>query len=517
MLINFSGHEVCSNHNLFAVEDIGDDLISGSLAVKVSLKESIPDAVQQTVILHGERLPSTCGGHFSRCNIIFVTNPIQSSSNVSVLLVPLRRGVAQIVYTVDIENGTLQMISYNVLELPHQISACQITALFDLTKLTTPPIHFIHTGSFIPQAVALCLSEIDPVDVRLINVSIDFNNVSRSSLSPLTNQVFARLSSPEVVSNFVFLSDLPRCLSEHFNSLMYYFENSHVGLFDVVSEDLSPAEQYTLFYDGTRREFICSSPRQLVRVSDKVLVIYCNDSSAEVDMCLFTSSTVQNTNIHKLADGIPYFCSEDMKTFVTLSGKMVSFNSSLSVVNHSLPLVANEDVYIGNCIRGKDGDVDTLFFVATSSLGNTYIVSLGEDDREYERTIVLEERSVDDSLSFVQHQIYERDLIVFNNGSYTILLNASCHNPTTIDHKHHLSLVIPATGHYPCTCPIRASDTKLCDGTECVPSREEDSATNRTPTNTIYIVIAAAVVLFITIIVAVLVVFLKKTKVQRLR
>ena len=418
----------------------------------MTVRDSLTAATQQTLVLHGERLPSTCGDHFTKCNLTFVTDP---SSSTSVLLVPLRRGVALIEYKLR-ENQTLCLSSHKVLKLPSQINNCQITTLLDLTNFDTS--NLVLFGRSIPPIVGLCLNNSGAVDVQPMSISIDFTNISSSSLLPFVDDVLVRLASEGVISNFVFLLDLPQCLFDYFSSLTYYFEGSQVGLFDVAAdEQIDRVEKYTLFYEGTNREFICSDPRQLVRISDNVLIVYCKEGSAQLDICRFTISSVEDVKIHEVSDGVPYYCSDDMTSFVTVNGKIVTYNynSSFSVINRTLPLVTGEEVYIGNCIESGNSEYGSVYFALTTTQGNKYLVDLREDLGENKAAVILEERDIN-SPSFVPHHVYDDQIVVYNNKSTTVFFNTSCQNPVTIDHRYHLSLVVPGEGVYPCTCSSRA-------------------------------------------------------------
>lgn len=235
--------------------------------------------------------------------------------------------------------------------------------------------------------------------------------------------------------------------------LTYYFDRCLLGLFDVTSQEYTGAEEYTMYYEGTSQEFICLVPRQLVRISKEKLVVYCEDMSAEVDTCYFTRRSVENVKYYKATDGgVPYYCSNDGSSFVsvTVSGEELILNSTISMIRKPtiVNLLPNESVYFGDCI--KNGD--EMYFVFTSNFDNTYLIDL-----QKEHTTML--NGNDHTSAFVRHQVYnDSKLILYNNGSSTVLYNASCQtNPyvIVIDHPYHLSLHIISEDrlHYPCTCP----------------------------------------------------------------
>ena len=241
------------------------------------------------------------------------------------------------------------------------------------------------------------------------------------------------------------------------NSLTYYIDTSRIGQFDVIS--VGDANEFTLLYQGNNWE--CNNPRQLIRISDLMLIIYCEDSSAEINMCEFGGHSVEISKLHEASSetGIPYYCSSDTSSFVAVNNGTITYmyNSSFSVVSRNLSLVADEDVYIGNCIQNGD----EIFFVFTTTLDNVYLFNLSRDNINEEGAILL--AGVNNNASFIQHHLYyDNDIIVYNNGSYTVLYNISCQNSVaSIDHQHQLSLVIPSEGQHPCTCrrPSSATDT----------------------------------------------------------
>ena len=413
----------------------------------MSSKDFVNGSIQQSVMIDGEHLPTTCGEHYSRCNMTLVTNLATSTS---VLLVPIQRGIAQI--ELQHVNQTFKLNQeYHVLF--QDINSCQITTLLDLAEFIDRR-DIINSGTPIPRIVGLCLNENGVMNVRLMSITIDFMNISRSSVSVYADHIHVRLTSLETISNFIYFSDLPDCWLEQLNSQTYYFERSKIGLFDVTG--VGDAEEYISYQEGTNQEFLCLHPRQLIRVSDMVLIIYCEDGSAEINMCGFSGNSVY-VKLHEANDGIPYYCSSDMNSFVTVINKTIIFNSSLSVVSRNLPLTADEDVYFGTCIQNSDN----VFFVFTSTLGNTYLFNLSSQDLSEGEAILFMERGVNNA-SFVQHQVPQyyskNNIIVFNNGSSTVLYNTSCQTPiATINHQHHLSLVVPDEGQHPCICHKRSS------------------------------------------------------------
>ena len=227
----------------------------------------------------------------------------------------------------------------------------------------------------------------------------------------------------------------------------YIHDRSKIGQFDLTG--LDSATDYTLHHrdQGTSQNFYCDNPRQLVRISDQILIIYCENSSAEIDVCNLGGSSVEVTNVHQADSqtGIPYYCSSEMSSFVAVNGTTVTYGNSsqVSIVSRNLPLNAssNEGVYFGNCL--KDGD--KVLFFCTTTLGNIYLVNLSSQDLSEEEAVLLVERGVN-SATFVQHQLYfDNNIVIYNNGSSSMVYNISCQNYIArIYHQYQLSLVIPS-------------------------------------------------------------------------
>ena len=293
---------VCSVNNVIIAEDTHG-------GVKLTYKDSTPNSVAQSLVLP-EHLPSVCGAHFLRCNMISIPDPLIPKDH-SILLVPVRRGVMLIQY--EVVNGTLAFGTHYNLELPWQVrGACQIATLVDLTGV-------IDWNNLRPAApphvIGVCLNDSGAVNIQKMSIKINFSNISSSSLSQHAYNVPIALNYPGTVSNFVSFVDLPQCWAEQANMLTYYFDRCLLGLFDVTSQ--TAAEEYTMYYEGSQ-EFICPVPRQLVRISKEKLVVYCENISAEVDTCYFTRRSVENVRYYKANDGgVPYYCSSDGSTFVS--------------------------------------------------------------------------------------------------------------------------------------------------------------------------------------------------------
>lgn len=426
---------------------IAEEFMSGqnTTAVRVTLKHFSNQSNEQSLPIPGVRLPTNCGRHFSRCNMTLVTNHTTASS---ILLVPLQQGIAQIEYS-DI-NRTLQE-TYHILRLPSEvINSCQVTTLLDITEFTNQRSIINIIGQPLPRVLGICLNE---NGIKLINVTIDFENVLGSSLSLYMSSAFnPSVTSP--LSNFLYTSDLPYCWLENVNSLTYYVDTTRIGLFDVTG--IGDVDDFTLLYQGANQE--CNNPRQLIRISDLMLVIYCEDSSAEINMCNFGAHSVEISKLYEANSetGIPYYCSSDMYSFVMVNNRTITYNSSFSVVSRNLSLAADEDVYIGNCIQNGD----EVFFVFTTTLGSVYLFNLTRQDISEEEVIL---GGVNNNVSFIQHHLYyNNDIVVYNNGSATILHNITCRDSiATINHQYQLSLVVPNEGQHPCTCrrPSSATDT----------------------------------------------------------
>ena len=401
----------------------------------MSLKNSLPDSSQWTVTLPDQHLPSVCGPQFSHCNMILINDPTMSTQQ-SVLAFSVVGGVALILH--DMINGTLQFVSYHILELSSaQIgdSGCEITTLIDFSDsaaVRNPP-----------SAIGLCLNE---VNIRKVNILIDFNNLSRSSLSRSIYDIPISLhSAPRNLSNFVSITNnLPLCWDGLLNSLIYYFEQSNFGLFDAIGQD-NELDTYTLYYDDGEI-FVCLLPRQLVRISQQNLIMYCDNVTAEIDMCEFSGSSVRNVRFYnESSDGVPYYCSPDMSTYVTVSGKTVTFNST---VNRTLPLMPNESVYFGNCIQNGDN----VLFTFTTTINNFYVLDLQQEDAVL---LKVESRTI-----LAQYQVYNEN-ILYTNGSSTMFYNTSCRNEPhriIIDHPYHLALHTLGEGLQSCSCPQQVAD-----------------------------------------------------------
>ena len=393
----------------------------------MTYKDSLPESSQQSISLPNEHLPSICGTHFSRCNMILMNN---SALPRAVLVLPVERGVALISLLYDTTNGTVQLELYHVLELTSAQTGdtmCQITTLYDFSDATMGGV---------PGVIGLCLNE---VNIRRMSVTIDFSDLSRSSLSRLTYDVPITLYSPRNLSNFVSITNnLPLCWAGLLSTLTYYFEESSFGLFDIISQENYP-EEYTVYYSNGQK-FVCSLPRQLIQIAEQNLIMYCENMTAEVDMCEFSGSSVRNVKFYNESNGgVPYYCSSDMSSYVMVSGETVTFNST---INRTLPLMSNESVFFGDCITGGDG----ILFAVTTTIGNVYLLDLQQEDG-----VVLKVRN---QPIFAQHQVYNES-ILYTNGSSTVLYNTSCRTDPhriVIDHPYHLALHTLGEGTQSCSC-----------------------------------------------------------------
>ena len=440
--------------------------------VRVTHKNSLPESIQQSIPLSDERLPSVCGTHFSHCNMILVDNSVLSHA--TVLVVPVRRGVALISVLYDMVNGTLQLESYHVLELTSaQVgeTMCQITNLYDLSDATTRDV---------PGVIGLCLNS---EEIRRISITIDFNNLSRSALSQFTYDMPITLHPPGKLSNFVSITNnLPHCWEGILSTLTYYFEQSNFGLFDVTSQEDYP-EEYTVYYTDDQK-YVCSAPRQLVRVSEQNLIMYCENLTAEIDMCEFSGASVRNVKFYNESNGgVPYYCSSDMATYVMVSGETVTFNST---INHTIPLISNESVYFGDCFTSGD----RVFFALTTTIGNIYLLDLQQEDG-----VLLKVRS-QPILNFAQHQVFNES-ILYTNGSSTVLYNASCQSDPhriVIDHPYHLAVLSLDEGTQSCSCSQQV--IYMYDPTtEPGPGNEQSDST----------ILIIVIVLIVTVVTAVVV------------
>ena len=310
----------CRISSLFVAQDMGN-------GVCVSHKTSHPESIQQSITLPDEHLPSICGTHFSRCNMILVNN---SAFPRVILVVPVQRGVALISVLYDnVANETLRFELYHVLEVSSaQVgeTMCQVTTLYNFLDTTL--------GRDAPGVIGLCLNE---VNIRRVSIMIDFNNISRSTLSRFPYDTPITLQSPGAakLSNFVSVTkNLPLCWQGILSTLTYYFERSNFGLFDVISQEDYP-EEYSVYYSDNK-EYVCSTPCQLVHVFEQTLIMYCENMTAEVDMCEFSSGYVRNVKFYNESNGgLPYYCSLDMSSYVMVSGETVTFNNS--TINRTVP------------------------------------------------------------------------------------------------------------------------------------------------------------------------------------
>ena len=413
--------------------------------VRVTHKNSLPESIQQSIPLPNERLPSVCGTSFSHCNMILVDNSVLSHA--AVLVVPVQRGVALISVLYDIVNGTVQLESYHILELTSaQVgeTMCQITTLYDFSDATTRDV---------PGVIGLCLNS---VEIRRISITIDFNNLSRSALSQFTYDMPITLHPPGKLSNFVSITNnLPLCWEGILSTLTYYFEQSNFGLFDVTSQEDYP-EEYTVYYTNDQK-YVCSAPRQLIRVSEQNLVMYCENLTAEIDMCEFSGTSVRNVKFYNESNGgVPYYCSSDMSTYVMVSGKMVTFNST---INRTIPLMSNESIYFGDCFTSGD----RILFALTTTIGNIYLLDLQQEDG-----VLLK---VSSQPVFAQHQVFNES-ILYANGSSTVLYNTSCQSDphrVVIDHPYHLAALSLGEGTQSCSCSqevVHESTTEPGPGNE---------------------------------------------------
>jgi hypothetical protein len=243
-------------------------------------------------------------------------------------------------------------------------------------------------------------------------------------------------------------------------------------------------------------------------------MIYCENGSAEINVCNFGGFSVEVTNVREANGqmGIPYYCSSEMSSFVTVNGTTIMYgNSSVSIVSYNLPLIANnEDVYFGKCIE----DGDKVFFICTTTLGSTYLVNLSSQDLDEEEAILLMERGVN-SATFVQHQLYfDDDIVVYNNGSSTMLYNISCQNfITTVNHQYQLSLVVPSEGQHLCTCRKLTSDSGRTTTVTPSDSNNDNNNTGKTIGIVVGVIVAVIIIIIsIAIIVPIAVLACKKVK-----
>lgn len=451
--------ETCTNVLAFAAEEV---VSNNTFTVRVTLKDS-SQADQPPALIPGARLPTNCGNHFSRCNLTLLAN---TTTATSVLLVPLHQGIAQIVYRHV--NDTLQLEMHRILPLPSQVmNSCQVTTLLNITEFVDQRQITDIIGS-LPHAIGICLGENGAMNARLISISVDFMNASKSFLSVYRSNVFSNIqvASLSTVSNFLFTSRIAECWLDIVRSVTNYIhDGSRIGQFDLTG--VEGAYDYTLLREGTDQEFLCDNPRQFVRISDQILIIYCENGSAEINVCDLGGSTVEVTNIRE-TNNQPYYCSSDMSSFVSVNGRTIMYgNSSLSVVRRNFPLAEDEGVYFGDCILNSD----EVLFISTTTRGSTYLFNLSRQDLDEEEAVLLLERGVN-SAAFIQHKLYlDGTIILYNNGSSTLLHNVSCRNSiATIDHQHHLSLVVPSERQHPCTCR-RPSLVMITDTTTPPPSQ----------------------------------------------
>ena len=446
---------------MFVVKEISrlDENGSNVTGVSIIFKDT-GVAGEEALFILGEGLPSACGDHFTRCNMTLLTESTISTSPTSLLLVPLQRGVAQVVY--EKVNNTLQLVTHHILPLPSQVNNCQLTSLLDLREIPERLLEEFSVDRI--DVVGLCLNETSPVEVPLVNISIDFAIPSKSRVLPFVNDALRQPPrSPGVLSNFVPWLDKPRCLS-FFLSPMYYFRSSTIGLFDATNSE--GTQEFFLYYPATTTMFVCPSPRRLIRISDDTLVVYCDNGSAEINICNFVGDSVEDVSIREASDGVRYFCSGDMDNFVSVSNRVATFNSSTgTAVNVSLPLASDEEVYIGSCLPSSNGDSNDVRFMFTSTQGNTFLV---ENLEGSETAVIIQERGVSNP-SFVHHQVYG-ELAVYNNGTNTVLLNASCLNGVTLEHQFSLSLVVPGEGVHRCDCRGREPGPDVTTAPEHTPS-----------------------------------------------
>ena len=451
----------------------------------MTFKNSLPNSSQQSIALQNEHLPTLCGTHYSRCNMILLeSNPTISRS---VVAFPIRKGVALI--SLDNVNGSLHLGLHHILQLlPSQFgdSGCQITTLVDLSDSANARRNS-------PQVIGLCVNE---VNIQRANILIDFNNLSRSTVSPYATDLPVPLYSYSVgnLSNFVSItSNLPICWAEILNSVTCYFDQSTLGLLDVSSEYENAPEEYTV-KSGSNQRFVCSKPRQLARVSEQTLAMYCENVTAEIDMCQFMSNSVGAVRFHdEFNGGVPYPCSPNVGSNVTVSGKTITFNSTL---NRTIPLMSNESVFFGHCISIRD----RVLFALTSTIGNVYLLDLLQNDGVLLKVIT---RS---GTMFALHQVYNES-VLYANGSSTMLYNTSCPEEpyrVTIDHPYHLALHTVGDRRQPCFCSSHIFDST----TESGPGNHPPDKTSITVI--ISIVIVTLLLLPIVITCAVLIPLLYK-------
>ena len=236
-----------------------------------------------------------------------------------------------------------------------------------------------------------------------------------------------------------------------------------------------------LQYYSNGQKFVCSLPCQLIHVSKQNLIMYCKNVTAEIDMCEFYGNSVRNVKFYNESKGgVPYYWSPDMSTYIMVSGKIVTFNST---INRTLLLMSNESVFFGDCITDGDG----VLFAVTTTIGNIYLLDLQQEDG-----VVLKVRN---QPVFAQHQVYN-DSILYTNGSSTVLYNTSCQtDPHRICHRSSIPprIVYAGEGTQSCSC----SQQIVQDFTTELGPENELSDKN-------FIIIVVILLVFVTIMIAVL-------------
>ena len=116
--------------------------------------------------------------------------------NVTALLVPLQRGVGLVL--LETINGELLEHAHHVLDLSD----------FQLQDYNCRIVTFLYLNTNRPPCVVgICLNSDmqsdDAANIRTTSISVDFQDVSASSISTFTEEIKIRLSAPQNISNFV--------------------------------------------------------------------------------------------------------------------------------------------------------------------------------------------------------------------------------------------------------------------------------------------------------------------------
>ena len=379
---------------------------------------------------------------YIRCNLTVLRD---EPGNRVVIVIPVIRGAALAMFSM--ENNTMLFIEQYVLELSLPSYNCHLTNFLNRIESVT----------------GLCFNlsapELESRTVSYTTLDVNFNNLSLSTFHP--SILFLDYLVRDI-SQTVFFEAEPRCLDDDADRL-YAF--AIVGI-EIAFLHLRNGPVVYKMYQRDRL-VDCSSPRRLVRISNSVLVAYCDNTTIELDVCHSRSETIDVKEFRlDLAQGVQYYCSSDKRTYVTeKNGNLTVTATAFGIPpGHSFEIPPDVNgIYIGDCII-VDGQ---LHFIVTSNDGRTHLIDL----RQGSSTLLGESGDI------IPHTIYNNRNILYRNGTHSLVYNISCPRMPVVlevDAPLQLSAYFESDETYPCMCEEPVDTTQTTN----------DSVTTETINNT---------------------------------